>query len=246
MQACRDRDARRMVSGLERKSQNITHPFPFLLCRDTVASVGFLIPRTLPLISGDTIRAFRHCISLDEHRVKFDVTLWRPEDEVTGRHALHNQPNEPSVKEVWFAGGHGGKIMKHHPYNMAEYDPDVGGGEVTDSTPSALANIPLRWMLHEMDALDIGIMFNNEALDRLGIPEDCVRRESGFRFTRTRVRSDETAVDPSETTHKEKSLVPPKTWAQLDEEDAMAGLHDELQIRPLWWLLQFPEWNGMR
>jgi uncharacterized protein (DUF2235 family) len=69
--------------------------------------VGAIRARTLPFTSDETIRVFRHAISLDEHRVRFNVTLWKPEAEVTSR-ALPKKHLEPSVKEIWFSGTHAG------------------------------------------------------------------------------------------------------------------------------------------
>lgn len=68
-----------------------------------MASVGLIIPQTLPFVSNDTIKTFRHAVSLDEHRTKFGVTLWKLDSEVT---------DTASVEEMWFSGAHGGKL---HP-----------------------------------------------------------------------------------------------------------------------------------
>lgn len=75
-----------------------------------MASLGAIIPRTLPFTSDETIRAFRHAISLDEHRTTFGVTLWQPETEVTSRDPVTDDPG-PSVKEMWFSGVHTGKLL---------------------------------------------------------------------------------------------------------------------------------------
>lgn len=46
-------------------------------CRDTVSSVG-VIPHTLPFTSSNTaIRVFRHALSLDEHRARFQPNLYQ-------------------------------------------------------------------------------------------------------------------------------------------------------------------------
>jgi uncharacterized protein (DUF2235 family) len=80
--------------------------------RDTVASVGLLMPQTLPFVSNDTIKHFRHAISLDEHRKRFDITLWSPDEEVTGpRNPSYTHGRDASVLEVWFAGCHSGTFI---------------------------------------------------------------------------------------------------------------------------------------
>lgn len=50
----------------------------FLGVWDTVASVGFVVPRTLPFSqSNGTTKIFRHALALDERRVKFIPSFWR-------------------------------------------------------------------------------------------------------------------------------------------------------------------------
>ena len=80
-----------------------------------MASVGLIVPQTLPFVSNDTIKAFRHAVSLDERRTKFYVTLWEPEKEVTGRFESQGlkRSTQPCVKEMWFAGGHSGSYISH-------------------------------------------------------------------------------------------------------------------------------------
>lgn len=77
--------------------------------RDTVGSIGMIIPRTLPFVdTNNSIRVFRHAVSLDEHRVKFIPSLWG--HKVKGR----NQTRVTNAKEVWFAGEHCGALVSTH------------------------------------------------------------------------------------------------------------------------------------
>ncbi|KAF9525476.1 hypothetical protein CPB83DRAFT_859308 [Crepidotus variabilis] len=64
-----------------------------------------------------------------------------------------NSSHDTDVLEVWFAGCHG----------------DVGGGAVPNDTETTLANISLRWMVHEIIASDCGIQFDQDALKRIDI-----------------------------------------------------------------------------
>jgi len=100
-------------------------------------------------------------------------------------------------------------------------------------------------MLHEMEKLDIGIVFDNDALDRLQVPNDCVRRVPRSELL-ARICSDDTAVGEEDYTKEGKTFSMVKTWKQADDADAKAGMHDELKKQPLWWLLQVPVWNGKR
>jgi len=48
-----------------------------MVSRDTVASVGMLNARRMPFTASNTIiRTFRHAISLDERRARFQVKTW--------------------------------------------------------------------------------------------------------------------------------------------------------------------------
>ncbi|GAA5932959.1 hypothetical protein JCM3775_005276 [Rhodotorula graminis] len=127
-----------LVPGVETLAQGFKRTFSrdvevhFVGVWDTVASVGAVIPRTLPFASGASyIRTFRHALALDEARARYYPQPWIYED------ALDNEPQDRAsdVKEVWFAGAHS----------------NVGGGEFAydgGRTP-ALAHLSLRWMLRE-------------------------------------------------------------------------------------------------
>jgi len=97
-----------------------------------------------------------------------------------------------------------------------------------DTAPASLANIPFRWMLHEIYSTDCGVIFDNDALDRMKIPTDCVPRGPRPNL-RSRDGSDETMVG-----------------SEGFSQDIRANMHDELEIHPWWWLLQIPTLNGGR
>lgn len=72
---------------------------------------------------------------------------------------------ETDVLEVFFAGGHA----------------DVGGGNDVNATLHSLSNISLRWMLREIVKAQCGILFDNSALKRMGIPRSTFYLSSAFR-----------------------------------------------------------------
>ena len=109
--------------------------------RDTVSSVG-LIPHTLPFTKSNTaIRYFRHAISLDEHRAKFQPNFWHrltdSDQEGTKlgdmpwsnhRHPFYRsgcrdykayteeeEGSRTNVREVWFSGCHCGMYSPLEP-----------------------------------------------------------------------------------------------------------------------------------
>ena len=110
-------------------------------CRETVFSVG-VIPHHLPFTRSNTsIRHFRHAISLDEHRAKFQPNYFhrltdsdhegtKPGDMprsnqhrpfyYSGHHYKAHTEEEkdvtrPDVREVWFAGCHCGMCNPVEP-----------------------------------------------------------------------------------------------------------------------------------
>ena len=72
---------------------------------------------------------------------------------------------ETDVLEVFFAGGHA----------------DVGGGNDANETLHSLSNISLRWMLREIVKAQCGLLFDNSALKRMGIPQSTFYLSSAFR-----------------------------------------------------------------
>jgi len=126
--------------------------------------------KPLPFTDSNTqIKTFRHALALDERRGKFQPNCYHypspnPEDSadyathglvkhklVYGRKAL--QESDTDVVEVWFAGGH----------------TDIGGGEPFAEKSHPISDIPLRWMVKEIQLSQCGIIFDPGALDRMGI-----------------------------------------------------------------------------
>ena len=76
------------------------------------------------------------------------------EDEETVDDTPGESRKETTVEEVWFSGCHS----------------DVGGGSVPDTETHVLSSISLRWMLRECTKLQLGLLFDTEALRHAGIP----------------------------------------------------------------------------
>ena len=127
----------------------------FLGLFDCVSSVGNLdIPffkraPPLPAVRG-TADYVRHAVAIDERRVKFKAALFSQEQ--------NSAPED--IKEVWFPGNHG----------------DIGGGwdvpskedkterEDTDDDYFQLSDIALKWMVDEIDDVELK---RKDSADRL-------------------------------------------------------------------------------
>lgn len=99
----------------------------FLGIWDTVKSVGYIWPKSLPHTRRNPIvKTVRHALSIGESRSFFVPTTWGGLDGDT-KLPIKGQ----DVKEIWFAGSHS----------------DVGGGY--EEEESDLAKISLKWMIKE-------------------------------------------------------------------------------------------------
>jgi hypothetical protein len=116
---------------------------------------------------------------------------------------------EPDIKEVWFAGCHGGNLL-YVAFIMISgmtqmICTDIGGGAVCNDVEQSLSNISLRWMVREIIASGLGAIFDASALARAKIN-----------------------LDPEPTIPE----------IEMDSTDALDTLHDQLQSNILWWLLE--------
>ncbi|KZO96670.1 hypothetical protein CALVIDRAFT_537026 [Calocera viscosa TUFC12733] len=157
---------------------------------DTVDSVGLLIPQTLPFTSGNThIKTFRHAVSIDERRARFQDNLWSGdlhEEEslyaADGQIAVvtpHEHVFKTDILEVWFPGTHsdigGGWPDDPQPSEAALVPPPSTGqdqdqdgpfaDQQQDQGPCNLSVLPLRWMVRE--ALAAGVLMKDTPLATL-------------------------------------------------------------------------------
>ena len=108
----------------------------FLGLFDCVNSVGqFEIPlfrKSSPWVPIPPAKYTRHAVSIHERRLKFKPALFELDDsKITKKSGL---------KEVWFAGNHA----------------DIGGGWEREEDRRLLSDIPLEWMIEEIESLEDG------------------------------------------------------------------------------------------
>ncbi|KAK9898905.1 hypothetical protein P389DRAFT_40726 [Cystobasidium minutum MCA 4210] len=107
---------------------------------DTVSSVGGFFDRSYRFTANNrSIKVFRQALSLDERRAKFLQNRFKPE----------YKSKITDVLQVYFAGDHS----------------DVGGGNASYERPLQLSNIPLRWMLCQIEKAGIPVHFNEACAD---------------------------------------------------------------------------------
>lgn len=94
-----------------------------------------------------SVEHVRHAVAIDERRTMFQPQLWPLGQNY--RPIRHHKDSErpQDAKEVWFSGSHG----------------DVGGGY--PEAKSALAKIPLHWMVEETAAM--GLRYKTRTVNRL-------------------------------------------------------------------------------
>lgn len=120
---------------------------------DTVASlierVGFKprLKKHAFTVTNGSVESVRHAVALGEKRVMFRPQLWGAGQNYTINRFAKGPHQPQDAKEVWFAGSHA----------------DVGGGLPEEQ--SALAKVPLEWMIEETKAL--GLEYTTRTVNEL-------------------------------------------------------------------------------
>ncbi|RXW17940.1 hypothetical protein EST38_g7911 [Candolleomyces aberdarensis] len=228
-----------------KRAFSINVEIEFLGVWDTVGSIGFK-PWGLPFATCNRfIKTYRHAVSLDERRAKFQVNLWNKPSDEEAKLGLHehqegNGKPETDIKEVWFAGCHC----------------DVGGGSVSNTTENSLARIPLRWMVREVFRTNAGILFLTDRLPEIGLNPSTI-------YPVVLDRPDPRSVKTGKISEPLPTEYPTRPSAfsiwgkpinnvtsikrrkiflsEEDEElkDALSPIHDQMVIKPWWWLFEY-------
>lgn len=113
-------------------------PIRFLGLFDTVASVmewgrhGPRLRLDAATSENPSVQAVRHAVAMDERRSMYQPVLWPLGQPYHGNRFKRTKAIPQDAQELWFAGCH----------------TDVGGGR--PEAESALAKVPLVWMLNEV------------------------------------------------------------------------------------------------
>lgn len=160
-------DGEQVAAGFQRTFSRSV-PIHFLGVFDTVASVGSLIPRTLPFSQGaQTISTFRHALALDERRVRFAPQLWmkprrdyalrqmqrkaemRHTDKISRAYSEPELSTHDELDRVTLPNGEVVGTRDVKEVFFAGGHSDVGGGATLSDAPPKLSHIPLRWLVRE-------------------------------------------------------------------------------------------------
>ena len=146
-------DSFKEVRLFERTLDTDRPPIRLLGLFDTVASV-FESGRWGPRLKSHaftrrnkSVESVLHAVAIDERRTMFQPQLWEPGQEFWGNPFNRDAAKPQDLKEVWFAGGHG----------------DVGGGYPEEQ--SALAKVPLAWMIRESGTRDV--LFRTQSVNAI-------------------------------------------------------------------------------
>ncbi|GJJ08046.1 hypothetical protein Clacol_002253 [Clathrus columnatus] len=224
--------------------QTFSKPIPidFVGCWDTISSVGLLFSKHFPFTIGNSsIKYFRHALSLDEHRARFQPNLYHrvsPSAKAARKDPEHSSypeksPTSPGpetdVLEVWFPGCH----------------TDIGGGttpspKLGSNTPS-LSDITLHWMIRQMVITQCGVIFNNDSLTAAGIPLSMLSTTASDKNALIEMRNTDKKVLMDDDSSSLPSPLYSPAAAKEDARDAIQPLHDSLKTTPVWWILEiFP------
>ncbi len=120
---------------------------------DTVSSViesGGVLPRLRKhafTATNPSVEAVRHAVAISERRTMFRPQLWPLGQSFSQNRFSANDALPQDAKEVWFTGSHG----------------DVGGGY--PEATSALAKIPLHWMIEQTSKF--GLEFKTRTVNEI-------------------------------------------------------------------------------
>ncbi|RXW16376.1 hypothetical protein EST38_g9475 [Candolleomyces aberdarensis] len=227
-----------------KRAFSINVDIEFLGVWDTVGSVGFKVGELPFLTSNRFIKTYRHAISLDERRAKFQANQWNKPTSEEAKLGLPDLGSRPptDIGEVWFAGCHS----------------DVGGGSVSNQTRHSLARIPLRWMVREIFKANAGILFLTDRLYEIGLDPSTVyptvldrpvplhvgehkirkptREQLPFRHSMFRPKLPITRVSGPPATGP-SAMLPSEEHEELM--DVLSPIYDQMSIKKWWWLLEF-------
>jgi len=133
-------------------------------CVNSVAVLDSPPPRPAALIG--TAKYVRHAVAVDERRVKFKPALIAQDVRAAAKNP-HADEDSEDIKEVWFPGCHGDvgggwpALSTTKPAEETKKEPkDI------DSGPLQMSDIPLAWMINELEQLDTGIVWRKPHLDK--------------------------------------------------------------------------------
>ncbi|OAX37706.1 hypothetical protein K503DRAFT_742348 [Rhizopogon vinicolor AM-OR11-026] len=234
---------------------------------DTVSSVGIIYPRRLPLTdANESIKFFRHALSLDERRVRFKPSTWHwkcpntkdkcrvKHDEMPHsfwRNLLKRQDNQDNINNnkshhhdqcQSLPEQRVGEVNLVEEVWFAGHHCDVGGGAVKNGTPNSLARIPLRWMIRECFKAEVGILFQQNMFKAIGMDPATLYPS----YERPEINSPcpSTLVSQDLTGHGPEKGTDPTTLYDYFEEiedmaDAVSPKKDELNNNWGWWILEY-------
>ncbi|KAL6304814.1 hypothetical protein BKA93DRAFT_250549 [Sparassis latifolia] len=245
-------------SNAFKKAFSMDVDIEFIGVWDTVCSVG-LIPRTLPFTSSNnSIRTFRHAVSLDEHRAKFKANLYNhPTERETqlglqagempkSGHKSARSKKWAEDRERTFDLDNRGNAVPCETDVLevwfAGCHCDVGGGSVANDVTHNLARIPLRWMIRQCFLAKTGIRFHGEALRNVGLDPAALypkvlERPPALSPSSSRYAM-EYAHSRESTDATRVSQGAPLTEEEEDLIDALCPIYDQLKIAPGWWTLE--------
>ncbi|KAI8981359.1 hypothetical protein BD414DRAFT_492433 [Trametes punicea] len=261
----RDDETGWQQSTIFKKAFSIDVDIDFIGVWDTVSSVG-VIPHTLPFTASNTaIRVFRHALSLDERRARFQANLYHhPSKEEAAR---GTQPGDMPKADTEYAtrvgvrtdhkkqGSHKQsdsewRKQRQFERQFSEHDPD------SDGTTDVLEV----WFAGCHCDVGGGSVRDDTPHTLARIPlrwmiRECFKTNTGIRFhgeLLKRIGLNPAAlhpivldrpppVPPQPEVHL-KSVAPPVPYTTEEEHevrDALSPIYDQLELAPYWWALEF-------
>ncbi|KIM81009.1 hypothetical protein PILCRDRAFT_510080 [Piloderma croceum F 1598] len=237
-----------LAAGFKRTFGKIVQ-IEFMGVWDTISSVGIVMGRTLPFTNSNySIKVFRHALSLDEHRARFQPNLFHRPSPNPSRDPAHASPVllvDPVKADLVSKNS----ILQKNlcqPSDNAKDSEDLSNGESvsdnqrndTNQNGNGETKTDVLEVWFPGCHTDIG---GNEvpdttkhSLGRISLRWmicQIINSECGIIF-------DEGALDPYGIDLESSPVTLVKDDLQDHESDASQPLHDQLKLNMFWWILE--------
>ncbi|KAF9525477.1 hypothetical protein CPB83DRAFT_859310 [Crepidotus variabilis] len=234
-----DKEGLRLCSGFK-QTYCRSVKIDFMGVWDTVASVGIISGRTLPFTnSNSSIKTFRHALSLDEHRAKFRPNNYHriPRSKKPSKNDPdHTTPSEMHVQigKTRNSTTKDNGVVSPVPDEPGEFAKQTGKSAGTALDEAGLPDdVQEVWFVGCHSDVGGGAVSNDTPHSLANISlrwmvREAIKADCGIQFDDDALIRASLDLDPE----------PSQTEIDMDDQDAMAPIHDELKKHKIWWLLE--------
>ncbi|KIJ94743.1 hypothetical protein K443DRAFT_683528 [Laccaria amethystina LaAM-08-1] len=214
---------------------------------DTVASVGVVAGRTLPFSNANRgVKIFRHALSLDEHRAKFQPNLYHRPGPTEASEQSENQHPKTGPEAT-------GDLTSAAPVSSTQGEPQhqaslghssLIGKRFTEGKDTGKAFAPvLEEQVVPADVLEVWFSGCHSDVGGGAVPNSTLESLANIslRWMVSEVVASGCGVifDPAALAQARIDVSPePTAERELDDIDCLQPIYDDLVIQKMWWMLE--------